>query len=72
MTLERARQIAGDRATVNRWGPQSLRITGCFHRDAVKVALEIAAEAHPQTPQLPPGWPGRHVAAPAGLVAVYL
>ena len=71
MTLERAREIAGDRATITAEA-DIFRVTGAFHRDGVRVAMDIATELHPQDPSLPDFWPERHVIAQAGYVGVRL
>ena len=72
MTLERAREIAADRATVNWFGAEgigkSLRITGAFFDAGHQVACEISREAYPGNAYLQT----RRVSATAGLVVVYL
>jgi hypothetical protein len=72
MTLERAREIAADRATVDWFGKEgvgiSLQITGCFFDEGHEVARDISREAHPGNELIQ----SRKVSATAGLVVVYL
>jgi hypothetical protein len=75
MTIERARVIAADRATVTPISPNgndAFRVTGCTYDEGVSVAMDISRELHPQTDRLPPGWPGRFVSADSNFVAVWL